>query len=260
MADVIEITDFSAPERDVSARLTGAQLRACPQGGLFIAEGVTVIGHALDAGYRIASLLMERRHIVGKAAGLIARCGDVPVYTADSRTDLERIYLLLPGSSELPGRQTMQTLLAIWFFLPPSFEKTFSVAFRPASSPHCLPVFSVLSPFRDTNRPPSAPFRSAVSVVSSRALFHPFPPSLSLALVSVPISSFPFPYLRNLFPSSPVPASPAAKSRTLHAAASQTRQGRLHDRPLLLPLFRSDLQAHRKPGSQKTGSLCKIIL
>lgn len=86
MADVIEITDFSAPELDVYARLTGAQLRACPQGGLFIAEGVTVIGHALDAGYRIASLLMERRHIVGKATGLIARCGDVPVYTADSRT------------------------------------------------------------------------------------------------------------------------------------------------------------------------------
>ena len=86
MADVIEITGFSAPELDVYARLTGAQLRACPQGGLFIAEGVTVIGHALDAGYRIASLLMERRHIVGKAAGLIARCGDVPVYTADSRT------------------------------------------------------------------------------------------------------------------------------------------------------------------------------
>ena len=36
MADVIEITDFSAPELDVYARLTGAQLRACPQGGLFI--------------------------------------------------------------------------------------------------------------------------------------------------------------------------------------------------------------------------------
>lgn len=86
MADVIEITDFSAPELDVYARLTGAQLRACPQGGLFIAEGVTVIGHALDAGYRIASLLMEKRHITGKAAGLIARCGDAPVYTADSRT------------------------------------------------------------------------------------------------------------------------------------------------------------------------------
>ena len=86
MSNIISINDLSAPELDVYASLTGAQLRACPQGGLFIAEGVTVIGHALDAGYRIASLLMERRHIVGKAAGLIARCGDVPVYTADSRT------------------------------------------------------------------------------------------------------------------------------------------------------------------------------
>lgn len=36
MADIVEITDFSAPELDVYARLTGAQLRACPQGGLFI--------------------------------------------------------------------------------------------------------------------------------------------------------------------------------------------------------------------------------
>lgn len=35
MADIVEITDFSAPELDVYARLTGAQLRACPQGGLF---------------------------------------------------------------------------------------------------------------------------------------------------------------------------------------------------------------------------------
>ena len=90
MADIIEIKDFSAPELDIYARLTGAQLRACPQGGLFIAEGMTVIGHALDAGYRMASLLMERRHIAGKAAALIARCGDIPVYTADSQT-LERL-------------------------------------------------------------------------------------------------------------------------------------------------------------------------
>ena len=38
---------------------------------------------ALDAGYRPLSLLMERRHITGQASGLIARCGDIPVYTAD---------------------------------------------------------------------------------------------------------------------------------------------------------------------------------
>lgn len=83
MANVREISDFSAPELEVYAHLTEAQLRARSV-GLFIAEGLTVIGHALDAGYRLCSLLMERKHITGKAAQLIARCGDVPVYTADS--------------------------------------------------------------------------------------------------------------------------------------------------------------------------------
>ena len=114
MADIVEITDFSAPELDVYARLTGAQLRACPQGGLFIAEGVTVIGHALDAGYRIASLLMERRHIVGKAAGLIARCGDVPVYTADSRT-LEQLtgFALTRGELAAFYRPELPTLAQV---------------------------------------------------------------------------------------------------------------------------------------------------
>ena len=114
MADIVEITDFSAPELDVYARLTGAQLRACPQGGLFIAEGVTVIGHALDAGYRIASLLMERRHIVGKAAGLIARCGDVPVYTADSRT-LEQLtgFALTRGVLAAVYRPELPTLAQV---------------------------------------------------------------------------------------------------------------------------------------------------
>ena len=84
MTNIIEITDPAAPELDVYARLTNAQLRADAHGGHFIAEGLTVIGHALDAGYRPVSFLMERRHITGKAAALIACCGDIPVYTADS--------------------------------------------------------------------------------------------------------------------------------------------------------------------------------
>ena len=86
MANIIEITDVSAPELDVYVRLTEAQLRARlnPRQALFIAESPTVIGIALDAGFEPVSLLMERRHIAGKAAGLIARCGDAPVYTAQS--------------------------------------------------------------------------------------------------------------------------------------------------------------------------------
>ena len=85
MANIVEIASLSAPELDVYARLTEAQLRARlePDKGLFIAESPKVIGYALDAGYLPVSLLMERKHIAGKAAALIERCGDVPVYTAD---------------------------------------------------------------------------------------------------------------------------------------------------------------------------------
>lgn len=86
MPNIIEVTDLTAPELDVFARLTEAQLRSkrAPEKGLFIAESPKVIGHALDAGYEPVSLLMERRHIEGQAREILARCGDVPIYTADS--------------------------------------------------------------------------------------------------------------------------------------------------------------------------------
>ena len=85
MASIIEINDIHAPELDVYTRLTEAQLknRLHPQAGLFIAESPKVIGYALDAGCEPISLLMERRHIAGKAAGLLDRVGDIPVYTAE---------------------------------------------------------------------------------------------------------------------------------------------------------------------------------
>lgn len=84
MANVIEITDFQAPELDVYARLTEAQLlnRHFPAQGLFIAESPKVIHRALDAGYEPVSLLMERRHVETQARDVIARCGGVPVYTS----------------------------------------------------------------------------------------------------------------------------------------------------------------------------------
>ena len=85
MPNIIEITDFSAPELDVFARLTEGQLRRSTQAerGLFIAESPKVIGRALDAGFVPVSLLTQRDHIRGQARELIARCGDLPVYTAD---------------------------------------------------------------------------------------------------------------------------------------------------------------------------------
>ena len=85
MPNIIEITDFHAPELDPYARLTQNQLRNRlePEKGIFIAESPKVIDRALDAGYKPVSLLMERKQITGPAAGILSRCGGAPVYTAD---------------------------------------------------------------------------------------------------------------------------------------------------------------------------------
>ena len=85
MPNIIEIAGTSLPQLDVFARLTEGQLRSRlePEKGIFIAESPKVIERALDAGYEPVSLLMERKHISGQGRDIIARCGDIPVYTAD---------------------------------------------------------------------------------------------------------------------------------------------------------------------------------
>ena len=84
MIQFTEITDFEAPELDVFARLTEAQLlnRFEPKKGMLIAESPKVIQRALDGGCVPVSLLVERGHCNEEAQQAIARCGDVPVYTA----------------------------------------------------------------------------------------------------------------------------------------------------------------------------------
>ena len=84
MGNIIEIRDFAAGELDVYARLTEAQLlnRDRPEEGLFIAESPKVVMRALDAGYEPVSILAEDRHINGEAQEVLARCPDIPVYTA----------------------------------------------------------------------------------------------------------------------------------------------------------------------------------
>ena len=85
MPNLIPITDFSAPELDVYARLSEIQLFRYrePDNGIFIAESPMVIERALDQGYVPVSMLVEEKHITKAAAPVIARCGDIPVYTAD---------------------------------------------------------------------------------------------------------------------------------------------------------------------------------
>ncbi len=85
MPNIIEISDFSAQELDVYARLTEAQLmnRFDPSRAMFIAESPKVIERALDAGYEPVSILVEKSRMTGESLDAINRCGDVPVYTAD---------------------------------------------------------------------------------------------------------------------------------------------------------------------------------
>ncbi len=94
---VIEITSLEHPGVDVFGTLTEAQLRnrMDPERGIFIAESPKVIRVALSAGYEALALLCEKKHIEGDAADIIARTGDIPVYT---------------GSRELLARLTGYTL------------------------------------------------------------------------------------------------------------------------------------------------------
>ena len=82
---IIQITSLTQQGVEVFSTLTEAQLRRGIESdkGIFIAESPKVIRVALDAGYTPLALLCEERHIVGDAAGIIARYPEVPVYTGN---------------------------------------------------------------------------------------------------------------------------------------------------------------------------------
>lgn len=102
MINFIEITDFHAPELDIYARLTEAQLlnRFEPQKAMFIAESPKVIARALDAGCEPISFLVERNHINEEAEQVLNRCAGLPVYTAE-----------LPVLTQLTGFQLTRGML-----------------------------------------------------------------------------------------------------------------------------------------------------
>lgn len=83
---VIEVVDLTVPELDIYTRLNEVQLLRYnePARGIFIAESPKVIGRALDAGFEPLSILAERGQTKDRAGELIARCGDIPVYTAEA--------------------------------------------------------------------------------------------------------------------------------------------------------------------------------
>lgn len=115
---VIPITSLSLSEVSVFSSLTDAQLqnRQHPADGMFIAESPKVITVALNAGYTPISILCEERHITGDAADIIARCGDIPVYTGD-RQLLSQLtgYTLTRGvlcAMRRPTEQSVSSILA----------------------------------------------------------------------------------------------------------------------------------------------------
>ena len=98
--NILPITSLDDERVTVFSKLTEAQLknRLHPADGLFIAESPKVIRVALGAGYQPVALLCEKKHITGDAADIVARLGDVPVYTG-SRELLARLtgYMLTRG-------------------------------------------------------------------------------------------------------------------------------------------------------------------
>ena len=113
MANIITISDFSDPRLDLFARLTEGQLRRRQESeqGIFIAESPKVIERALNGSYTPVALLMEQKHIEGDGAPIIARCPEVPVYTA-SRQVLEALtgFALTRGVLCAMERRTLPTV------------------------------------------------------------------------------------------------------------------------------------------------------
>ena len=144
---IIEVTSLDAPELDAYARLTEAQLRNRlePEKGIFIAESPKVIGRALDAGMQPLSMLMDRSHL-GECASLVARCGDIPVYTGPAdvlegltgfrltrgvlcamrRPQLPEVEDLLAASPYSRGSSTIQTWARYFVPLPHLTSTPFS--------------------------------------------------------------------------------------------------------------------------------------
>ena len=115
MAQIIELTSLHDPAVAAYAQLTEAQLRSRlePELGVFIAESPKVIVTALDAGLRPLSLLMERRHLTGQGAALLARCGDIPVYTGEREQRAP-----LPGHTPARGSPCGRARPPAELFLP----------------------------------------------------------------------------------------------------------------------------------------------
>ena len=82
--NIIEIANLTLPELQVYTSLNEAQLLHYfePEPGIFIAESPKVIERALEFGCEPISLLMEQKDFDTRGKNIIAKCKNIPVYTA----------------------------------------------------------------------------------------------------------------------------------------------------------------------------------
>ena len=86
MSNIIEINDLTLPEVKLYSCTSEIPLLRYfePKPGIFIAESPKVICRALDAGYHPMSMLVDKKRIAGLSGDIMDRCGDIPIYSADS--------------------------------------------------------------------------------------------------------------------------------------------------------------------------------
>lgn len=113
---IIPITDLDIPELEVYTKRTENELRHLfePHGGAFIAESPKVILRALDAGCRPISFLMEDRQLDDEVRAIIARAGNVPIYTAGAEI-LKKLtgFPMTRGALAAMHRPTLPTVESI---------------------------------------------------------------------------------------------------------------------------------------------------
>ena len=110
---VIHITHKDTPGTEVFWKLTDAQLRnrLHPAEALVVVESPKVIRTALSAGLQPVALLCEERHLSGDAADIVARLGDIPIYTGPRELLADMTgYTLTRGVLCAMRRPTLPTL------------------------------------------------------------------------------------------------------------------------------------------------------
>lgn len=140
MPNIIHITDFSASELDIYARLSENDLlsRHKPEKGLFIAESPNVIERALNAGCEPLSILIETKELEKFSAPNLSHNSVCPLEAENSsiltRSELENVpFYTAPYEvlSQLTGFQlTRGMLCAMKRPALPSVEKICETARR----------------------------------------------------------------------------------------------------------------------------------